>query len=138
MKTTNWTFQEDGKLRQLYDMGYTLREIAEELNRSKNSVIGRANRIGLKPRTRESKRDNFIVTKVVVKGIKREPQKAPEPVAVYYGGYTRSFANCQWIFDDGKFCCEEPAFLSAPYCQCHMDKAYTKTKRPMSIEAVVA
>ena len=49
--TSNWTPEEDDILRDLYQKGISTIQIARQLGRSKNSIIGRSHRLkGLEPR----------------------------------------------------------------------------------------
>lgn len=45
-----WTPEQDAMLAELWDRGWPTAKIAEDLGITKNAAIGRAHRIGLKPR----------------------------------------------------------------------------------------
>lgn len=47
MKTSRWTATEDGWLAAKWRVGYTASEIARDLGRTRNAVLGRIYRLGL-------------------------------------------------------------------------------------------
>lgn len=53
---TLWTEQESDLLRMLWKLGYTAGYIAARLGKSRNSIIGRAHRLGLAGRASPIKR----------------------------------------------------------------------------------
>ena len=99
----SWTDTRVEELKQLWDAGVGTAEIGVKLGMTKNAIIGKAHRIGLKPRRRSSKR----------KGLR----------LVGVNGRT-----CQWPFGDPgtpefHFCGAE-ALEGKSYCGEHYARAY--------------
>lgn len=60
---TAWTPEEDAELRRLLALGWSARRIGEEIGRSRNGIIGRANRLGLAKATKSSVRRLWNIKK---------------------------------------------------------------------------
>lgn len=98
-----WTKEDDKRLKELLETGKPMREIGWALGKTKNAVIGRANRLGLGV---SKKRQTFLMP-----GEKR-------PV------------TCQWPKGDGPYvfdCAEKPKAGSS-YCAAHHALAYRKVE----------
>lgn len=128
-----WTPERITRLKELWLEGLPARRIGNLMGCSKNTIIGKARRLGL-PR-RESpikrkpgaplpkpKRRAKPLLKVVA------TRRVPPPREPQF------FTSCQWI--DGKptpddSCkCGAPVLIGAPYCAAHWTKAW----RPMTKE----
>jgi hypothetical protein len=148
-KVSFWTDAKDAELRRLLGEGKTSTEAGMALSTSKNSVIGRASRIGAKlktppnfPRSRvvaapkpkrgirwgkaKPKPDAKVET-VVIHAVRRENEKPEET-----GRRTVAFAalkpaHCKWIVDTKPYaqrCCGAKRRADSPYCAEHHAKAH--------------
>ena len=128
--TFKWTPQNVQKLTKMLAKGMSARQIAEDFGVTRNSVIGKANRLGLSVQA-EKKAKASSPAKA------EKPKKAPakvkrEIIHIAQPTSPTSESACQWpIGDPGtpefKFC-YEPAKAGRPYCEEHCDIAYRKTK----------
>ena len=109
-----WNDEKIGRLKKLWSEGLTTGEIGKRLGVSKNAVVGKAHRLGLKGRPSPIKRQ----------------QKAAEPKKE-----TRIFTltdlsaqTCRWPIGDPKHedfrFCGKPVATSKPYCGEHCSIAY--------------
>lgn len=152
--TIHWTDEETAKLRELIlEGGRTASQIGAEIGRPRNSVIGKALRLGLrlpgavgpmgsirlqkhreamaKKSTRPPGPARF--TQKPVQGLlppKVQPYRDPEPtprVATPRAGQSQ-FATCQWFFGDpraGDFSkCDQPTVGSSSFCEHHHHRVY--------------
>ena len=118
-----WTDERIAKLRELWDKGLSASQIATELSEgvTRNAVIGKAHRLGLKSRPSP------------VKGESTRPKKAaPKAQKVETSGQVSlldlTATNCKWPFghpgnDDFHFCGKESQ-PGLPYCPEHCAMAY--------------
>ena len=128
--TFKWTPQNVQKLKKMLAKGMSARQIAEDFGVTRNSVIGKANRLGLSVQAEKK-------TKTTTPAKADKPKKAPakvkrEVIHIAQPTSPTSESACQWpIGDPGtpefRFC-YEPAKAGRPYCSEHCDIAYRKTK----------
>lgn len=121
-----WNELEDEYLKEAWKQGKTASEISaalieRKLNplvsyRSRNSVIGRAHRIGLLDNSIEKRPSPIKRNANKLPDVKQEP----EPRMTYEG--------CRWIFGEGndKHTCGKEQVKGKPFCQEHCEVAYTK------------
>ena len=130
----SWNEENIRELRRLWDAGYSASAIGKQIGITKNAVIGKAHRLGLKSRPSPIKRGG--ATKAAIAPVLRKappveapPMPAPRPAP-------RKIANgpsCLWpIGDPGtadfRFC-GKPSIAGKPYCAEHCAKAYiTRTR----------
>lgn len=145
-----WTAERTETLRTLVAEGLSFSQIAKAMNApSRNSVIGKANRLGLKFKTAKKvsipKLDPpVLLAKVTVMESAHlefdqvdleiiEPVEAIEPPRAGLVAFMDlRLLHCRWPVDtsEGRFYCGRATkAVGAPYCrECHA-KAYTGTKR---------
>ena len=109
---TFYTEQQDATIREMHARGSTFSKIANEIGKSRNSVIGRARRLGLHAPKQEAK---------------------PTPPRASTG---RKGEQCQWIAGDPSpddSCkCLAPVEPGWPYCPEHLERAYDWGKARVS------
>ena len=129
MKSKNiW---DDSKLKELEDLwkqGHPISKIGEILGVSRNSVAGKAHRMGLPKRSSpiSSKKENLVDQKNNEKSDKNIPLK------IKLRGVQWSRIKCCWPEgdpkqNDFKFCGKD-IFPGRPYCDKHSLLAYTNTR----------
>lgn len=110
----NWTPEDDAALRACYARGETHQQTADRLGRSKNAVIGRAARLGIKRQDRdlESEGPGWLA-----RGMRKMPATPPP-------------RKCQWPFGDPRDedfrLCGRPTVEGKPYCAAHCATAYNR------------
>lgn len=118
-----WTDERIAKLRKLWDDGLTASQIAKELAEgvTRNAVIGKAHRLGLKSRPSPVKTDGSKA--------KRTPKKKAktlEKTQVSLLDLTERM--CKWPHghpgDDDFHFCGKPSEAGMPYCIAHCQEAY--------------
>lgn len=146
-----FTREEDDILRESYRVK-TVRELAKILNRSRNSIIGRASRLGVNRSKseaaleREVKRRHdtaSIKDHLVVKrsnsshfrksSVRLSPQELPEETVTPLNGvgvkiWDLEPGHCRWVMGETKeltFCGHQKKFGSH-YCNQHHDKSVVK------------
>jgi len=149
MSAPNWTLDETQTLLNLLSAGKTCRAIGVELRRSKNSISGRINRLGLC-----CPRDSVIRVKAprpapqLARGRKQKPARAapvPPPAKTSEppikgrlgaGDAVRSLEAGQCRFPIGdpakpdfRFCCR-PCEGESVYCAEHSAAAFTPKRGP--------
>lgn len=146
-RNEEWSALETDILRTRWKEKVPASLIAEELDRSKNSVIGRANRLKLEPRISgwPTGRREKIKTAIKNREIKimpkiaEPPMEAAEPVEaeIYVPGAGKSLLDlehgeCRWPINTPArgekycFCAEQQATSNPPYCECHLRKAFSE------------
>tara|TARA_B100000963_G_scaffold224349_1_gene195590 strand:- start:60 stop:476 length:417 start_codon:yes stop_codon:yes gene_type:complete len=129
---TNKNIWDDTKLKELedlWDQGHPISKIGEMLGVSRNSVAGKAHRMGLPKRTSPistSKKENLSDQKNQENNDKNIPLKI-KLRAVHW-----SRTKCCWPEgdpkqNDFKFCGQD-IFPGRPYCDKHSLLAYTNTR----------
>lgn len=98
-----WTDERVDELKILWDEGVSTMEIGRRLGMSKNAIIGKAHRIGLKPRRASKRMKSARVIRLAGQG-------------------------CQWptgdpLNEDFNFC-GEPCAQGKSYCEDHYAQAY--------------
>jgi GcrA cell cycle regulator len=115
-----WTDDRIANLKKLWSEGLTTVEIGKRLGVSKNAVVGKAHRLGLKSRPSPIRR----------LGKKPEPKKEE---ATVYTLATLTTLTCRWPIGDPKeedfHFCGKPIFLTKPYCAEHCAQAYVGSNK---------
>ncbi|MFL2771507.1 MAG: GcrA family cell cycle regulator [Rhodospirillaceae bacterium] len=120
-----WTDDRIGKLKKLWAEGLTTGEIGRRLDVSKNAVVGKAHRLGLKGRPSPIRRAGS-------KPVAKEEERV----------YTLADLNsqtCRWPIGDPKeedfHFCGKPIFQGKPYCLDHCAAAYVGSNKNRSDNA---
>lgn len=144
-----WSTEEDEKLRELWgDKKHSAREIGILMDRSKNSVIGRANRLGLAEKRRgaqkmanprkvwkqikakRAKPPKIPVSKVVSKVVSTKPPERPDTLTSVL---SVKRGQCRFPYgdpgDEGFGLCGRPVRPESPYCEGHHKICYQKARR---------
>lgn len=143
-----WTPAEDLHLRKRWEEGAFGSVIGKELSRTKNSVIGRANRLGLAKRNSGWPTKNNAAIRKLPEGSRRNVREAalklfaqiadaPEivPAASADGVEGTPLlelrdGQCRWPLNDpwgGKLLfCKEMAIEKSSYCACHTRRAWNR------------
>jgi len=117
------------ELEQLWEQGHPISKIGEILGVSRNSVAGKAHRMGLPKRTSpisSTKKQNLSYTK------DNEISDKIVTLKIKLRGVQRSRTKCCWPEgdpkqNDFKFCGKD-IFPGRPYCDKHSLLAYTNTR----------
>lgn len=118
-----WTDDRIEKLKALWDAGQSASQIAKELGEgvTRNAVIGKAHRLGLKSRPSPVKSD-----KVKAKAPARRPAKKDTKQLISLLDLTDRM--CKWPIghpgDPDFHFCGKPAEPGMPYCAAHCAEAY--------------
>jgi len=119
-----WTDERIEQLKDLWNQGLTTGEIGKRLGVSKNAVVGKAHRLGLKGRPSPIKR------------AKAEPKKKETAV---YSIIDLSPQTCRWPIGDPKLpgfhFCGKPVRPGKPYCAEHCEVAYVGSNKSKSDDA---
>lgn len=111
-----WTDERVQDLKRLWSEGLTTGEIGKALGVSKNAVVGKAHRLGLKGRPSP---------------IKRVKQKQPKQDSRISSVIDLSAHTCRWPVGDPKepgfHFCGKPAIPGKPYCPEHAAIAYVNS-----------
>jgi GcrA cell cycle regulator len=130
----SWNEEMDNILRRMASEKATAAQIGEAVGKTRNAVIGRAHRTGVKllsPKLNQSQRVRIVTPARVVFVAKKKPW-APPVVAEKTKAQviTLAFrsAKCKWPIGhpgeaDFRFC-EEPSVPGCPYCAEHRLIAY--------------
>lgn len=114
-----WTPEQIAELRKLWDAGVGTAEIGRRIGMTKNAVIGKAHRLGCKPRPSRLKRRHPSMRPRAWK------PKPPRLVAI-------GDRICAWPIghpgERGFRFCDEPAAEGKPYCPEHAARAYPRPK----------
>lgn len=117
-----WTDDRIAKLKKLWTDGLTTGEIGKRLGVSKNAVVGKAHRLGLKGRPSPIRRA----------GTKPEPKKE----ARVYTLADLTTLTCRWPIgdpkEDGFHFCGKPVIHGKPYCGDHCLAAYVGSNKNRS------
>ena len=128
---SNKNIWDDSKLKELEDLwkqGHPISKIGEILGVSRNSVAGKAHRMGLPKRTSpiSTKKENLTDQK------HNENNNKNIPLKIKLRGVQWSRTKCCWPEgdpkqNDFKFCGQD-IFPGRPYCDKHSLLAYTNTR----------
>lgn len=114
--TDVWTDERVEELKRLWGEGLTTGEIGKALGVSKNAVVGKAHRLGLKGRPSP---------------IKRVKQAKPKAEPKIRSVIDLSAHTCRWPIGDprepGFHFCGKPAIPGKPYCHEHAAIAYVNS-----------
>ena len=135
----SWTSTRIAKLKKLWDKGLSTSEIGTKLGFSKNAVVGKAHRLGLKSRQATTKKIKRKVTPKLSKGApakstskstasaKKAPTKKSQSKIISILDLKPGM--CRWPMEDPRSeefsFCGEPTFGKKPYCLKHCSQAYT-------------
>jgi len=129
-----WTDENVTELTRLWDAGYSASQIGKRIGLSKNAVIGKAHRLGLKPRPSPIKRSLIARPPAPPPRVELEPA-APEPPPMPMPPTpqeARDGPSCVWPIgepgDESFHFCGQPALPNKPYCSQHCAKAYISRK----------
>lgn len=130
----SWTDERIQELKRLWDAGYSASAIGKQIGMSKNAVIGKAHRLGLRARPSPIKRG--AIKPILAPQVRLETPKPAEPKRAPMPSKPRPRhhgALCLWpIGDPGdsdfRFC-ELPTVPGKPYCAEHCAKAYIQRNR---------
>lgn len=137
-----WTDDKIEDLRTLWDKGNSASQIATQLGEgfTRNSVIGKAHRLGLKSRPSPVKGERKTAAKGRKTGRKGAGKKVEDRVSLL----DLTERMCKWPIGhpgeaDFHFC-GKPSVPSVPYCEAHCKEAFQaqqprKDRRPPRIRA---
>ena len=119
---STWTPERIAEITRLWDEGLTTAEIGKMVGVSKNSVVGKAHRLGLPARPSPIRRSNGNTAKVA-RPVAKAPVKPMRQIVLSTSG-----ACCKWPFGhpgeaDFHFC-GSLALVNKPYCPEHYHMAY--------------
>ena len=118
----SWTDERIGKLKELWDKGLSASQIATELGDvTRNAVIGKAHRLGLKSRPSPVKSES-------AKPKKAPPKEVPQPDGNQISLLDLTERVCKWPIGhpgepDFHFC-GKSSEAGVPYCVEHCQMAY--------------
>lgn len=115
-----WTPDQVAKLAELWATGLSGSQIAAQLGRTKNAIIGRARRLGLPPRSSPIKRATIKLRPVT----KRAPRQTHIPIPDLPLSKTR---KCQWLgcsLNHNEPMCGAPAVEGRWFCPIHYARCY--------------
>jgi GcrA cell cycle regulator len=125
-----WNDERIDELKALWAEGLTTGEIGKRLGVSKNAVVGKAHRLGLKGRPSPIKR---------TASPSRPPPPAKEPEPKIRSLVDLSAHTCRWPIGDprepGFHFCGEPSLNGKPYCAKHAAIAYVGSNKSSSSSA---
>jgi GcrA cell cycle regulator len=141
-----WNDEKIAKLKKLWSEGLTTGEIGKRLGVSKNAVVGKAHRLGLKGRPSPIKRQEPAAAGAAPSSgsssssghttASAAPKK--EPVKIF----TLTDLNhntCRWPIGDPKHedfrFCGKQVYPGKPYCLDHCAQAYVGSNKPRNEEA---
>lgn len=143
-----WTEQDDEALKSMLEAGDSMSEIGNTIGRTRNSVIGRAHRLGIqskklsgfqpgnKKASRTKHKRIFKPAVVAVPAPDANPAAAPENPAPFFSPSTPvtflelEAGRCKWPVGD--LFCGERAIAGKPYCVAHDLVSYTAPKARVS------
>jgi GcrA cell cycle regulator len=116
-----WNDEKINRLKKLWSEGLTTGEIGKRLSVSKNAVVGKAHRLGLKGRPSPIKRPARPA----------EPKKQTE--VKVFTLTDLSSQTCRWPIGDPKHedfrFCGKPVYAGKPYCAEHCATAYVGSNK---------
>jgi len=118
----SWTDEKIEQLKELWDQGLSTAEIGRELGVSKNAVVGKSHRLGLKPRP------SPISGKAPEKAPKPKPKPKVKESSRINDVIDLGPQMCRWPFgdpgDDDFHFCGKTSVQGKPYCEEHCASAY--------------
>lgn len=129
-----WTDERIEELKALWAEGLTTGEIGKRLGVSKNAVVGKAHRLGLKGRPSPIKRPGAATpTAAAPKPARPKPAEAKQPPAKIRSVVDLSAHTCRWPIGDPKEAtfhfCGAPCIPGKPYCAEHAAIAYVGSSK---------
>lgn len=124
-----WDDEEEGLLRRFLDEGLTFKQISTILKKTRNAVIGKANRLGLLGEKRVTHTAPRAAAAALVVSL---PEATPAREArVADGSRLPQQRQCRWPFGDPRtkdfhFCTKDRSWHSS-YCEEHHRMAYQGT-----------
>ena len=126
-KPNVWTDDRLEGLKKLWSQGLSISQIGEALGVSRNSIAGKAHRMGLPKRPSPISRSRVERPKTVVPEM---PQSLPLRLELRQLEWSRN--KCCWPTGDPKkngfLFCSQPIVPCKPYCLKHCYEAYTTTR----------
>lgn len=124
-----WTDERLEKLKILWEEGLSISQIGEALGVSRNSIAGKAHRMGLPKRPSPIAKTKSST----VKPVAAEPEPDREmPLRLELRKLEWSRSKCCWPTGDPKFngfsFCGAPIVPGKPYCLKHCQEAYTTSR----------
>ena len=120
-----WTESRLAKLRELWDKKLSISKIGEALGVSRNSIAGKAHRLGLEKRQSPIKPS---IKKNEVKPQWNEKELGPKPLRIILRNLEWSRNKCLWPSGDPKSTdfkfCGDAVLSGKPYCLKHCALAY--------------
>jgi GcrA cell cycle regulator len=119
----SWTDDRIAKLKKYWDAGFSASQIADKLGGgvTRNAVIGKAHRLGLKSRPSPVKQD-----KPKPKAAAPKKAKPEKPARITLLDLTERM--CKWPCghpgDEDFHFCGKKAVPGLPYCEAHCEEAY--------------
>ena len=136
-----WNDEKIGKLRKLWSEGLTTGEIGKRLGVSKNAVVGKAHRLGLKGRPSPIKRPNAAAI-AAAGGVAAAPAPPKKQPAKIFPLTDLTHNTCRWPIGDPKHedfhFCGKYIYPGKPYCLDHCAQAYVGSNKPRNEEAAAA
>lgn len=131
-----WTDEKIALLRTMWDEGKTSREIAEEIGKSRNAVIGQVHRLGLKKRPRNGEARPFkYIKKGLPVNLRTKSRKDFQDVKTKALGTPVKMVDllpihCRWPIGDPKkpdfHFCGADKHEKGPYCAPHSVLAWSQ------------
>jgi GcrA cell cycle regulator len=122
----SWNDEKINRLKKLWQEGLTTGEIGKRLAISKNAVVGKAHRLGLKGRPSPIKRP----TKAAAES---SPAAKKQPEVKVFTLTDLSSQTCRWPIGDPKHedfrFCGKPVVAGKPYCGEHCATAYVGSSK---------
>jgi GcrA cell cycle regulator len=116
-----WNEEKINRLKKLWSEGLTTGEIGKRLSVSKNAVVGKAHRLGLKGRPSPIKRPA------------RPTESKKQPEVKVFTLTDLSSQTCRWPIGDPKHedfrFCGKPVYTGKPYCAEHCATAYVGSNK---------
>lgn len=142
-----WNDEKIGKLKKLWQEGLTTGEIGKRLGVSKNAVVGKAHRLGLKGRPSPIKRAEGTTpaTASAASSVSATPASPAAPasskkqVAKVFTLIDLNSNTCRWPIGDPKHedfhFCGKGVYPGKPYCLDHCAQAYVGSNKPRTEQA---
>ena len=132
----NWTDSKTRELRRLWTEGWPTAEIGRALGVTKNAVVGKSHRLGLKPRPSpiaSRSTGNAVGARAMSRSKPQEPRRISDVIDLMAG-------MCRWPSGDPGEAdfhfCGRPAAAGKPYCAEHCAVAYVSRSRDRERSAV--